>query len=164
MADLYKIQYANNTLTYPGWNGFLQYADNSGPTYEYTTLWETNDPFKNLYSITLSDDIRNYDEYIVYGTANRDNQCWLDTQNRYVVNKTGVNQGGPFYCGQWNTGSTYFLMSCTDMWLSGTSGYVNSSFFMGQNNGSTAWCNGTYNTARQVDLHPYKIVGIKEIV
>ena len=27
MADLYKIQYANNTLTYPGWNGFLQYEN-----------------------------------------------------------------------------------------------------------------------------------------
>ena len=27
MPDLYKIQYANNTLTYPGWNGFLQYED-----------------------------------------------------------------------------------------------------------------------------------------
>ena len=27
MADLYKLQFANNTLTYPGWNGFLQYED-----------------------------------------------------------------------------------------------------------------------------------------
>lgn len=25
MADLYKIQYANNTLTYPGWNGYVGY-------------------------------------------------------------------------------------------------------------------------------------------
>ena len=23
MADLYKLQYANNTLTYPGWNGYV---------------------------------------------------------------------------------------------------------------------------------------------
>lgn len=27
MADSYKLQYANNTLTYPGWNGFLQYEN-----------------------------------------------------------------------------------------------------------------------------------------
>lgn len=26
MADLYKIQYANNTLTYPGWNGYCSYT------------------------------------------------------------------------------------------------------------------------------------------
>lgn len=27
MEDLYKLKYANSTLTYPGWNGFLQYKD-----------------------------------------------------------------------------------------------------------------------------------------
>lgn len=27
MSDIYKLQYVNNTLTYPGWNGFLQYEN-----------------------------------------------------------------------------------------------------------------------------------------
>ena len=49
------------------------------------------------------------------------------------------------------------------MWLNGTSGYITSSYFMGQNNGATTFCDGTYNTARNDDLHPYKIVGIKEV-
>lgn len=35
MADLYKIQYANNTLTYPGWNGFLQYENMAVPFQRY---------------------------------------------------------------------------------------------------------------------------------
>lgn len=44
MADLYKIQYANNTLTYPGWNGFLQYENRAIPfqRYEYTIFRSEN--------------------------------------------------------------------------------------------------------------------------
>jgi hypothetical protein len=157
----YKLTFGDRVLTYPGWNGYVGFEN--GPTYTYTTLWETNSPFKNMYSITLNDSIDNYDEYIVYGSANRDNQFWLDTQNRYVVSPGKVNQGGCFYAGRWNTDSTYILLNGTEMWLSGTSGYVNSSYFYGQGNNVTTWAQGTYNTARHVDLHPYKIVGIKEI-
>lgn len=163
MPDTYKLQYDGMTLTYPGWNGYVSYEYSPGPQYTYTTLWETTTPFKNMYSITLNDSIDNYDEYIVYGSANRDNQFWLDTQNHYVVNKNGVNQGGCFYAGRWSTGSTYILINGTDMWLNGTSGYITSSYFMGQNNNATTFCDGTFNTARNVDLHPYKIVGIKEV-
>jgi len=61
------------TLAYPGWNGYVGY-EKFEPHFEYTTLWETDTPFKNMYSITLSDSIDNYDEYIVYGSANRDSQ------------------------------------------------------------------------------------------
>lgn len=161
MSDIYKLQYNGMTLAYPGWNGYVGYDD--GPSYTYTTLWETDTPFKNMYSITLNDSIENYDEYIVYGSANRDDQFWLDTQNRYTVNHGAVNQGGCFYAGRWSTGSTYILLNGTDMWLDGTSGYITSSYFMGQNNGATTFCNGTYTAARNVDLHPYKIVGIKEV-
>ncbi|MBO7714112.1 MAG: hypothetical protein J6S85_11110 [Methanobrevibacter sp.] len=130
--------------------------------YDYITLWETNEPFKNLYSITLTDSIENYDEYIVYGSANRTNQFYLDTQNRYVVNHTGVNQGGCFYAGRWSTASTYILINGTEMWLNGTSGYIQSSFFVGQNDNSTNFCDGVYIN-REEDLHPYKIVGVKEV-
>lgn len=157
----YKLTFGDRVLTYPGHAGYVGFEN--GPTYTYTTLWETNSPFNNMYSITLNDSIDNYDEYIVYGSANRDNQFWLDTQNRYTVNHGAVNQGGCFYAGRWNTDSTYILLNGTEMWLSGTSGYVSSSYFFGQGNNTTNWAQGTYNTARAVDLHPYKIVGIKEI-
>ena len=30
MSDIYKLQYANNTLTYPGWNGYVCYEKPSG--------------------------------------------------------------------------------------------------------------------------------------
>lgn len=150
-----------NRLTFPGWNGYIGY-EKFEPHFEYTTLWETNEPFKNLYSITLSDSIENYDEYIVYGSANRANQFYLDTQNRYVVNHTGVNQGGCFYAGRWNTASTYILINGTEMWLNGTSGYIQSSYFVGQNDNSTNFCDGVYIN-REEDLHPYKIVGAKEV-
>ena len=43
MADLYKIQYANNTLTYPGWNGFLSYSQTESilDFYPVGTLYKT---------------------------------------------------------------------------------------------------------------------------
>lgn len=153
--------FGNGVLSLGGYS--LQSFIPTAEPYTYTTLWETNSPFNNMYSITLNDSIDNYDEYIVYGSANRDSQVWLDTQNRYTVTPGKVNQGGCFYAGRWNTGSTYVLLNGTEMWLSGTSGYVSSSYFYGQNNGATTWSVGTYNTARNVDLHPYKIVGIKEM-
>ena len=30
MSDIYKLQYANNTLTYPGWNGYVGYEKPAG--------------------------------------------------------------------------------------------------------------------------------------
>lgn len=158
---LKSLDYTTTNIETSGvFNGEIIWGK-QGPT--YFTLWETNDPWHNMSAITLNDDLNYYDEYIVYGSANRDNQCNVSTENRYEVNKTAINQGGSYYCGQWNTGSTYFLMNGTELYLSGTSGYIHSSYFMGQNNGSTAWSNGVYNTARQVDVHPYKIVGVKGI-
>ena len=160
MSDIYKLQYNGYTLTFPGWEGYVACEVQSGPT--YTTLWETNSPFSNFYSITLNDSIDNYDEFIVYGSANRDSQRFFDTQNKYVVTKNSINRCPCFVGGRWNDGSTYILMNGTDMRLSGTSGYITSSFFVGQDNGTSNFTKGVYNTARNVDLHPYKIVGVKE--
>ena len=163
MSDIYKLQYNGMTLTYPGWNGYASW--NIGPTamYSYTTLWETTTPFNNLYSIELNDSLDNYDEYIVYGSANRDSSRYIDVQNRYVVTHDKINRGGSFYAGRWSDGSTFILVNGTDMWLSGTSGYISSSYFIGQNNNTTAWARGLYSTGRNVDVHPYKIVGVKEV-
>jgi hypothetical protein len=36
MADFYKLQYAGNTLTYPGWNGYVMYE--SAPAFKTLTL------------------------------------------------------------------------------------------------------------------------------
>lgn len=161
MADLiYKLQYNGRTLKIPGLEGYLQYSVQEGP--EYVTLWETDNPFRNMYSITLNDSIYNYDEYIVYGSANRDNELWLNTENKYVVTPNAVNQGGCFYAGKWNNTSTYMLINGTEMWLKDTSGYITSSYFFGQANNATTWSVNTYTAARQVDLHPYKIVGVRE--
>lgn len=134
---------------------------NAGSQPTYTTLWSTNSPFNNMYSFTLSDSIDNYDEYIVYGSANRDNLQWIDCQNRYVVKPGTINMGGSTYFGKWSNTNTYVLMNGTEMWISGTSGYVTSSYFFGQNNNTTAWGYGVYTAARTVDVHPYKIVGVK---
>lgn len=35
MSEIFKLQYNNNTLTYPGWNGFLQYEKPSGYSITY---------------------------------------------------------------------------------------------------------------------------------
>ena len=38
MPDIYKLQYANNTLTYPGWNGYLSY---DAPAFKTLTLYNS---------------------------------------------------------------------------------------------------------------------------
>lgn len=40
MSDVYKIQYMNNTLTYPGWNGYVGYED--APKFKTLTLYASN--------------------------------------------------------------------------------------------------------------------------
>lgn len=128
----------------------------------YTTLWETNSPFANMYSFTMSQSIDNFDELIVYGSANRDNAFWIDCENRYVVDPGKINMCCSYYNGTWGMSDTsHILCNGTQVWLSGTSGRVTSSYYMGQNNNSTAWCGWKSTTARVQDVHPYKIVGVK---
>ena len=158
MSSSYFVTYGTDRLTFGG-SGSVAWK---APTYTYRTLWVTNTPFRNLYSITLNDSIDNYDEYIVYGSAKRTDLV-VDTQTRYVVVPNQVNQGGCLYAGRWSTGSTYILINGTEMRLSGKSGYVDSSYFFGQTNNNTTWTQAVYSTARADDLHPYKIVGVKEV-
>lgn len=128
----------------------------------YTTLWHTDSPFANMYSFTLSQSIDNFDELIVKGSANRDNQFWINCENHYVVDPGKINMCCSYYNGAWNTGAApHILCNGTQVWISGTSGRVTSSYFMGQNAGSTAWCGWKSTDARVQDVHPYEIVGVK---
>ena len=159
MAE-YKLTFGDRTLTFPQWNGYVSFQ--AGTQYTYTTLWETNTPFKNLYSITLTDSIDNYDEFIVYGSAFRDSKLHIQTQNRYVVNHNGANQCGVNYAGRWAAPNSFLLANGTDMWVEGTSGYITSSYYIGEGPNTTSWIAALRNNS-ELDVHPYKIVGIKEI-
>lgn len=159
MAE-YKLTFGDRALTFPQWNGYVSFQ--AGPSYEYTTLWETSNPFQNMYSITLNDSIDNYDELIVYGSANRDNDYYINCENEYVVDKNAINFCNSFYNGCWSTASnSHILCNGTQLLLSGTSGRVTSSYYMGQNAGVTTWCGWKATTARVQDVHPYKIVGVR---
>lgn len=156
----YKLAFNGNTLTYPGWNGFCSYEVKEGPT--YTTLWETDAPAKNKYSITLNDSINNYNELIVYGWASRDNQRIIKSQNRYIVTSGHPNRCTCYVAGKWNDAANgYILSNFTNIDLSGTSGYISSSCFVGIGSNSNNFNKGMFDN-RQVDIHPYKIVGVKE--
>ena len=132
------------------------------PIPTYTTLWNSSAVFTNNYTITLSDTIDNYDELIIYGSAIRDSSAWyIDCQNRYVVDPGKINFCCCYYNGCWSTASnTFILCNGTQVMLSGNSGNILSSFYMGQTQGSTAWL-GEKNNNRNTDVHPYKIVGVK---
>ena len=160
MGSSYFITYGNDRVTFGGPTGAVAWE---APRFEYKLLWSTSNPFRNLYSITLNDSIDNYDEYIVYGSASRGTSFVLDTENKYVVVKNTVNQGGCYYAGRWENGNTYILENGTEVRLSGNSGFVGSSYFIGQNNNSTAWASTVFNTARSSDIHPYKIIGVREV-
>ena len=163
MSDIYKLHNNGMTLAYPGWNGYVGYIKEE-PHYEYTTLWETNTPFNNMYSITLNDSINNYDDLIVYGSANRDNVYFINCENNYVVDKNGINFCNSFYNGIWSTAAdAHILCNGTQLLLSCTSGRVTSSYYMDQNAGVTTWCGWKSTAARVQDIHPYKIVGAKYV-
>lgn len=128
----------------------------------YTVLWHTNSPFANMYSFTLNQSIDNFDELIVKGSANRDSTHYINCENRYVVDPGKINMCCSYYNGTWSTANdTHILCNGTQLWISGNSGRVTSSYYMGQNAGSTAWCGWKTTGARVQDVHPYEIVGVK---
>lgn len=127
----------------------------------YTVLWQTANPVANVYNISLNDSIENYDEFIVYGSANRDDQFTIKTVNRYEVDKGRINFADCYTHGAWNTAAnTHILTNGTNIWLSGNSGSVRGSYFLGQNVGAVSFV-GWRGNNRAVDIHPYKIVGVK---
>lgn len=127
----------------------------------YTVLWQTANPVANVYNISLNDSIENYDEFIVYGSANRDGLFTIKTVNRYEVDKGKINFADCYTHGAWNTAAnTHILTNGTNIWLSGNSGSVRGSYYFGQNAGAVSFV-GWRGNNRAVDVHPYKIVGVK---
>lgn len=127
----------------------------------YTVLWETDTPFNNQYSIELNDSIDNYDEIICYGSANRGGNDRVNVKSTYPVISGTINLVGPYTLNTWQSTNYYMLNNGTQMYLSGTSGYIDVSYYWGMQNGGTAFEANRYTTARNADVHPYKIVGVK---
>jgi len=127
----------------------------------YTVLWETDTPFKNQYSIVLNDSLDNYDEVICYGSANRGGNDRVNVKTTYPVISGTVNLVGPYTLNTWQSTNHYMLNNGTQMYLSGTSGFIDVSYYWGMQNGGTAFEANRYTAARNADVHPYKLVGVK---
>jgi hypothetical protein len=125
---------------------------------EKTVLWSADSVAPNQSSITLSDSIDNYDEVIFYGSGTRN--YVPNVQTNYPVISGQVNLGGPFFVGKWGSGDTWLLCNGTQVYLSGTSGFVASSYYWGKTDGGTAY-NASLVNNRANDIRPYKIVGVK---
>jgi hypothetical protein len=78
----------------------------------------------------------------------------------YPVISGQLNLGGPFFFGNWGATDTFVLCNGTQVFLSGTSGFVASSYYWGKNAGSTAYA-ASLVTNRTNDVRPYMIVGVK---
>ncbi len=126
---------------------------------ERTVLWSAASPASNNTAITLSDSIDNYDEIVYYGSGNRGWPVAVNTE--YPVISGAVNGGGPFFYGRWGSGDNYILCNGTQVFLSGNSGYVHSSYFWGKNNGNTVFTGALRVSNYHGDIRPYKIVGVK---
>lgn len=123
-----------------------------------TVLWSASSVAPNNTSITLSDSIDNYDELVYYGSAYR---TWMvAVKNEYPVRPGVINGGGPFHFGRWGAGDNYLLANGTQMYLSGTSGQIVSSYYWGKTNGNTGFI-GALVANRSNDVRPYKIEGLK---
>lgn len=127
----------------------------------YTLLWYTDSAFRNGYTIELNDTIDHYDELIYYGSANRGNNATVVVMTEYPVITGQINGGGPYTCNRWETGNNYALCNGTQMWVSGNSGCVSASYYWGMKNAGTGFEANRYTTARNSDVHPYMIVGVK---
>lgn len=125
---------------------------------ERTVLWSADSVQPNNTSIELNDSIDNYDELIYYGSATRTYCPCVMTY--YPVVSGQLNLGGPFFYGVWTTGASYDLCNGTQMFLSGNSGFVGSSYYWGKQNNGTAYEAALVNN-RTSDVRPYKIVGVK---
>lgn len=127
----------------------------------YTVLWETDTPFKNQYTISLNDSIDNYDEVICYGSANRGGNDRVNVKTTYPIISGTVNLVGPYTLNTWQSTNHYMLNNGTQVYLSGNSGFIDVSYYWGMQNGGTGFEANRYTTARNADVHPYKIVGVK---
>lgn len=127
-----------------------------------TVLWSASSVVANNTSITLSDSINNYDEIVYYGSATRNTNNIVSVKTEYPVVSGVINEGGPFYFGKWGSGDTFLLCNGTQVFLSGTSGYVYSSYYWGRNNNTSTFVGALANN-RASDVRPYKIEGLKYI-
>lgn len=127
---------------------------------KHTVLWSAATPVANQSTITLSDSIDNYDEIIYYGSGARNTALTVSVKTEYPVLSGVINGGGPFYWGKWGIGDSYLLCNGTQVFLSGNSGGVFSSYFWGKNNGNTNYTGSLANN-RTADVRPYKIEGVK---
>jgi hypothetical protein len=125
---------------------------------ERTILWSAESVAPNNTSITLYDSIDNYDELIYYGSGTRTYSPCVMTE--YPVISGVLNLGGTFFYGKWGTGDTWLLCNGTQVFLSGTSGFVASSYYWGKVDNGTAY-NASLVNNRTNDVRPFKIVGVK---
>lgn len=124
-----------------------------------TLLWSSNGMAQNYTPITLNQNIESFDEIHYYGSALRMGNTYINNVTEYPVVPNRINLGGPYVVGMWDN-SLFLLNNGTQCWLSGTSGYINSSYFWGQDNNSATDYIGALINNRYQDLRPYKIVGI----
>lgn len=96
---------------------------------ERTVLWSAASVSPNNTSITLNDSIFNYDEVAYYGSGTRSTNLVVSVKTEYPVVPGVVQGGGPFYCGRWGSGDNFILNNGTQVFLSGNSGGVYSSFY-----------------------------------
>jgi hypothetical protein len=124
-------------------------------------LWSAASQQASNSTITLNDSIDNYDEIIYYGSGTKNDRTPC-VATEYPVIPGVLNLGGPFFVGKWASADSdnFILCNGTQVFLSGNSGYVASSFYMGKNNSSTAWA-ASLLTNRTNDVRPYRIVGVK---
>jgi hypothetical protein len=123
-----------------------------------TVLWSAETVQPNNTSITLNDSIDNYDEIIYYGSGTRTYSPCVMTD--YPVISGQLNLGGPFFFGNWGATDGFVLCNGTQVFLSGTSGFVASSYYWGKNAANTAYA-ASLVTNRTDDVRPYMIVGVK---
>ena len=167
MADLYKLQYANNTLTYPGWNGYvawehieqifnviLQQSTGGtitaiplqGPNGTVVTLSNTPDSNYELtnYSVTgasLVDNtfIINNSDVTVTGIFTKISEEWVNMGST-EYKKAGGNTSTSWYSftGMPSSSALNYFTMIFNAYLTGSTGGA-ADIFLGNSSNSTIW-------------------------
>lgn len=137
-----------------GYTGDIQHSD------KRSLLWETTG---NTYetNIELSETIMHFDKVMIYGSGlESEAQGAHLSKNVYIV-QSGVIGADCFGYSMWDARNGYnYALGC-GLQLSGNSGHVGSSYYMGQAQNTNSYAAGKWTgTNGPKMLQPFKIFGI----
>lgn len=128
-------------------------------TNDRTLIWSATENVYNK-SITLSEPLTHFEEYEIYASGMENATAGVHVaKTSFNTTENKVNGCDSWGYSPWTTTYNYILGS--NIKISGSSGFVGSSYYMGQGSNTTAYAAGKWvNADAPKMLQPFKIFGL----